>query len=208
MPLFFQQAVDNDTRLAVWHITEDEGFFDVPLQRSITHPHKRRQHLAGRYLLRFLCPGFPLDLIRIADTRKPFLEDEAYHFSVSHCGDYAAAIVSPERRVGIDIEIPTDKVERIRHKFLSEGEEERLAPAKGLLGPVQLATLLWSVKEAAFKWYGKGNVDFRDDMPVQELRPGAGGAYSVPVHFGKELQQPLHAQARLWDGLVLSYISQ
>src|SRR6476661_7771594 len=109
MPIFYQHEVDNDCRLAVWHITEDEAFFDVPLQRAITHPHKRLQHRAGRYLLRHLFPDFPLELILVADTRRPFLENEAYHFSVSHCGDYAAAIVSRNRRVGIDIEIPLEK---------------------------------------------------------------------------------------------------
>ncbi|GAA4328165.1 4'-phosphopantetheinyl transferase family protein [Flaviaesturariibacter amylovorans] len=207
MPLFYQQAVDNDTQLAVWHLTEDEAFFDVPLQRAITHPHKRRQHLAGRYLLRLLCPEFPLDLIRIADTRKPFLDDEAFHFSVSHCGDYAAAIVSPVRRVGIDIELPTNKVQRIRHKFLSEGEEARIAAPGDVLAPVQLATLVWSAKEAAFKWYGKGNVDFRADMPVQALSLDADGHFTVGLRFGKELEQPLIAQGRLFDGLCLSFIA-
>jgi hypothetical protein len=39
----------------------------------VTHPLKRLQHLAGRFLLQFLCPGFPYELIRIADTAKPYL---------------------------------------------------------------------------------------------------------------------------------------
>src|SRR5688500_14753910 len=103
MPIFFQQDIDGDTKLAVWKIEEEESFFNVPLHRDITHPHKRLQHLAGRYLLRHLFPAFPLDLIKIADTRKPYLDNEAYHFSISHCSDYAAAIVSRSKRVGVDI---------------------------------------------------------------------------------------------------------
>ena len=88
MPLFYQQDIDLNTRLAVWKIEEDESWFldQVPLQRDITHPHKRLQHLAGRYLLKRLFPEFPVSLIQVADTRKPFLEDEAFHFSISHCG--------------------------------------------------------------------------------------------------------------------------
>src|SRR3982751_6740641 len=126
MPIFFQQDIDPSTRLAIWKIEEEESFFlrHVPLQREITHPHKRLQHLAGRYLLKYLYPHFPTELIRIADTRKPFLEDEAYHFSISHCGDYAAVIVSSSSRVGIDLEIISDKPARIMHKFLSEEELE------------------------------------------------------------------------------------
>jgi len=66
----------------------------VPLQNNITHPHKRLQHLAGRLVLSELYEDFPIKLIQIADTKKPFLPDEAFHFSISHCGEYAAAIVS------------------------------------------------------------------------------------------------------------------
>src|SRR6185295_7289176 len=107
-------------------IEETEDFFknNVPLHRDVTHPRKRLQHLAGRFLLQFLSPAFPYELIRIADTRKPFLPGEQYHFSISHCGDYAAAIVSSEWRVGIDIEIPVEKLQRIRDKFLSIEEIE------------------------------------------------------------------------------------
>src|SRR6476659_9818234 len=124
MPVFYQQTIDRHTKLGIWKIEESEQFFleTVPLHKEITHPHKRLQHLAGRYLLRYLFPDFPYELIQIADTHKPFLANEAYHFSISHCGDFAAAIVSNESRVGIDIEIPTEKIERISAKFLNEEE--------------------------------------------------------------------------------------
>ena len=112
MPLVYQQNINEATKLAVWHIVEEEDFFlkRVPLQKEITHPHKRLQHLAGRYLLTELFDDFPLELIQIADTKKPFLPNEAYHFSISHCGDYAAVIVSSINRVGTDIEIVSEKV--------------------------------------------------------------------------------------------------
>src|SRR5687768_3039321 len=108
MPVFYQQDINATTRLGIWRINEDEAFFKklVPLHRDVTHAHKRLQHLAGRFLLKYLFPDFPSEQVLIADTKKPFLPGEAYHFSISHCGDYAAAIVSKDMRVGIDIEIP------------------------------------------------------------------------------------------------------
>src|SRR5438270_10925403 len=103
MPMFYQHTINDTTKLGLWHIAETESFFlqKVPLKRDITHWLKRLQHLAGRYLLQELFPGFPHHLIEIADTRKPFLPNEEYHFSISHCGEYAAAIVSKHDRVGI-----------------------------------------------------------------------------------------------------------
>src|SRR5215470_6778588 len=126
MPIFFQQQINDTTRLGIWKIEETEEFFksNVPVHRDVTHPHKRLQHLAGRFLLQYLFPAFPYELIQIADTRKPFLPNEEYHFSISHCGDYAAAIVSKDRRVGIDIEIPVEKILAIQNKFLSVEEKK------------------------------------------------------------------------------------
>ena len=122
MPLVYQHTINSNTKAALWHIQEDEAFFleRVPLKRDVSHPHKRLQHLAGRYLLPALFEDFPLEEILIADTRKPFLPDEKYHFSISHCGDYAAAIVSSTQRVGVDIEKGSEKILRVSHKFLTD----------------------------------------------------------------------------------------
>lgn len=167
MPLFYQQDINLTTRLGIWKIEEEADFFlrSVPLQREIAHPHKRLQHLAGRFLLPFLFPDFPYSEILIADTRKPFLQDEQYHFSISHCGDYAAAIVSATDRVGIDIEIITPRVDKIKHKFLHP-DELNFVKSYPLEKQICLLTLLWSCKEAMFKWWGRGDVDFSEVMRV------------------------------------------
>ncbi|MDP4131233.1 MAG: 4'-phosphopantetheinyl transferase superfamily protein, partial [Bacteroidota bacterium] len=154
MPLFYQHNINESTRLAIWHIEEDESFFlkRVPLKRDVSHPQKRLQHLAGRYLLTELFRDFPLSEILIADTRKPYLPDEKYHFSISHCGFFAAAIVSSRYRVGIDVEHAGPGIERIREKFLSRKE---LAVAFNGLDRsghrLRQLTLLWSAKESVFK---------------------------------------------------------
>ena len=204
MPIFFQQEVDAFTRVGIWKIEEEEDFFDVPLQKEITHPHKRLQHLAGRWLLSYLFPDFPLDLIRIADTRKPFLEDEAYHFSISHCGDFAAAIVSRQNRVGVDIEYASGKVERIQHKFISIPESEMLKDNNEVPG-LSYPTLIWSAKEAVFKWYGQGGVDFRGHMELKSIVPNETGWESV-VLFKKNSEIFLDLHSRFFNDLCLSYV--
>lgn len=206
MPLFYQQDINESTRLAVWKITEPEDFFlaHVPLQRSITHPHKRQQHLAGRYLLPYLFPDFPHGEIEIADTKKPFLPDEQYHFSISHCADYAAAIVSSTARVGIDIEMITPRVGKIKHKFL---HPEELNFANGYPDDKQVAllTLLWSAKEAMFKWWGRGDVDFSEVMRTHAFAMSQQG--KIDAYFQKEeFLQNLQLYYRLRDGLSLVWV--
>ena len=174
MPLVYQQNINEATKLAVWHITESEDFFlkKVMLSNAITHPHKRLQHLAGRYLLTELYENFPLELIKIADTKKPFLADEAFHFSISHCGDYAAAIASKTNRVGVDIEVISEKIERIRDKFLSAEEQKMVSGitnTQHTRSNAQMLTLAWGIKETIFKWYGSGGVDFREHMHIKNI---------------------------------------
>ena len=204
MPIFFQQQINESTRLGVWKIEETEEFFkaNVPQHRAVTHPHKRLQHLAGRFLLQYLFPDFPYELIQIADTRKPFLPDEQYHFSISHCGDYAAAIVSKESRVGIDIEIPTEKISRIMYKFLSAKEHELFHLIQPDNDRIPFSTLLWSAKESVFKWYGDGGVDFRKEIQLKKQHEGNETIESL---FSKNSSE-LIIHYRQFDHLVLAWV--
>jgi phosphopantetheinyl transferase len=166
MPLVYQQNINAVTKMGVWHIAETEDFFaTVPLQKEITHWHKRLQHLAGRFLLQELYPDFPLQLIKIASTRKPFLENEAYHFSISHCKDYAAVLISKTQRAGVDIEQVSEKIGAIIPKFLTS-EEFFLLPRGAI---EKTATLFWSVKESVYKWQGTGGTDFKEHIRVQKF---------------------------------------
>ena len=203
MPIFYQHRINDNTRLGIWKIEETEDFFkgNVPQHRDVTHPHKRIQHLAGRFLLQFLFPDFPYHLVQIADTDKPFLSGDEYHFSISHCGDYAAAIVSKEDRVGIDIEIPDKKIIRIRDKFLSPDEKVKWS-VEGSDPDPRTITLLWSCKEAVFKWYGDGGVDFSEQI---QLKQQDNGNEIVDCFFAKN-QSGLSVHYNMFDHLVLTWV--
>lgn len=225
MPLFYQHNINETTKLGIWDIREGEDFFlhKVPLQHNVSHPHKRLQHLAGRYLLQFLFPGFPYELIKIADTRKPFLTNEAFHFSISHCGHYAAALVSKFNRVGVDIEMVKPMIEKLKYKFLSEDEitlllqrNARLQPglpnfklqpsnSKLLTPDSRLLTILWSAKESLFKWFGNGEVDFKQHMQIHSINGNMLEGQLVCT-FRKKFFSELIVRYLLFDDLVLAWV--
>lgn len=198
MPLVYQQNINLTTKLGVWYIAEEKDFFlqQVPLQRQITHPRKQLQHLAGRYLLKALYPDFPYELIRIADTRKPFLENETYHFSISHCGDYAAAMVSSSERVGVDVELITQKVASVKHKFLSDREQTMIRAIENVSFELlydSLLTAAWSIKEALYKWYGDGEIDFKEHLQIDEIHlTGDGGVAHCTVKKNRPIPLQVH----------------
>jgi phosphopantetheinyl transferase len=219
MPLFYQHNINRSTKLGVWRIEEVEDFFlqKVPLKRNVSHSHKRLQHLAGRYLLPFLFHDFPLEEIVIADTCKPFLENERYHFSISHCGNFAAAIVSVKKRVGIDVEFVTPRIQNIAKKFLGETEAsffnedyQLFLEQWGLKEKmyIEFLTLIWSAKEAIYKWYGKGEVDFKEHMQLDGAITFHENEWmELPFIFCKEEIIPITIHAKIFDDWVLAWVA-
>ena len=167
VPLIYKSDLNSSAKIGVWYITEKEEYFlgKVTLHREITHWHKRLQHLAGRLLLKELFPDFPVELILVATTRKPYLAEDPFHFSISHCGDYVAVIVSRYKRVGVDIELIKGKALALMNKFLTDEEILHLNAENNK----EVATLCWCVKESIFKWQGKGGVDFRGDIDIHKI---------------------------------------
>jgi phosphopantetheinyl transferase (holo-ACP synthase) len=219
MPLFYQHTINGNTKLGVWRIEEAEDFFleKVPLKRDVFHPFKRLQHLAGRYLLPVLYEDFPLEEIIIADTRKPFLENEKYHFSISHCGEYAAAIVSLKSRVGVDVEFVTPRIQHISKKFLGEKEQHFFnEDYQGFLDQwglkekiyIEFLTLIWSAKEAIYKWNGRGQVDFKEHIQLYgAITFHENDWMELPFIFSKEYPIPLTVYAKIFEGVVLAWVA-
>ena len=170
MPLVYQQNINGFATVGVWHITEEENFFlkKVSAQKEIHHPHKRIQHLAGRYLLKEINSAFPVNDIIVASSGRPYLEDDKHYFSISHCGNYAAVIISDIKTVGIDIEKPDQRIEKIKNKFTVDRELELFTNADFSLS--QKLTFIWSIKEAMFKWFGDGVVDFKKHLCIESIQ--------------------------------------
>jgi len=166
MPLYQQWHPETETAIAIWKTEESEEFFirETGFHSDRKHPIRRLEHLTGRFLLRHLDPDFPIHKIEISPLRKPFLPPaENRHFSISHSFPYIAAAISRSKNIGVDIQIFREKIIRLQHKFLSEKEQEHFRNDTGKL------TLAWSVKEAVFKWYGAGELDFIEHMPIRQV---------------------------------------
>ncbi len=208
MPLYYQQNINEFTKMAVWKIEEPVEFFSETLivNPFISHPSQQLQHLAGRYLLQLLYPNFPVEQIQISESRKPFLPNQSYFFSISHCEGYAAAIVSTYYGIGIDIEVITARVDKVKHKFLSAAElmdwristlqyEDRMATL----------TLLWSCKEAIFKWWGSGDIDFSKSILINSNALCQEGL--LEARFYKEdIETKLDLNYQLKNGLSLVWV--
>ena len=159
--------------------------------------------MAARVLLKELYEDFPLHLIRIAETRKPFIPDDLFHFSLSHCGNYAAAIVSRQGRVGVDIEIPQQKIAALKHKFLGDAELSMLQ-FEGY-NQLQSLTLAWSIKETIFKWYAHGQVNFKMHIHINTCKV-EDNQFTAHCTFLKENPIPLKVCGLFFNNNCLTWL--
>ncbi len=172
MPLFFQKNISQESRLGIWQITEAESFFLQKINpvKSINHPLKRVQHLSANYLLTELFPGFPQSSIKISESDKPFLPSCEYFFSVAHTKNFAAALVSTKNVAGIDIEPVSGKPFLLKDKFLQQYEILKIGQGHFIPGNKNIRfTMAWCVKEAIYKWWGKGGISLKNNIEISGM---------------------------------------
>ena len=180
MPLFKQLQVAG-ADIIIWHITEEEQYFVAQsgLISNKIHLKKRLEFLASRYCLKLLLPHIELSDIVKDEEGKPYLLSHDVQFSISHSYPYVAVALHREKAIGIDIQTLQEKILRLQPKFLSP-EEMSLC-----LNNIRYITAAWCCKEAMYKKYALGGLDFKLHMPVTrlELPNGTGNA---TIHFNKD----------------------
>lgn len=153
----------------MWKITEDADFFLEKLQlnqqeqdfiSNIKNGKRYLHWLSSRVMLRELLETNLFIEILADEKGKPFLKNFPHKISISHSHDMAAVMISKYHEVGIDIEHIHPKVEKIAHKFLSQKELDELDPRYR----TEHLIICWCAKEALFKLYAKGAVDFKQHL--------------------------------------------
>lgn len=157
----------DNARLLVWEINQsiDElvsGFEDFTLFAAdfekINSDKRKLEFLGTRWLLKILMEK-ESNVLYTTDG-KPYLNDESYHISLSHSGKWMAVMIHPTKVVGIDIECPTDKIQKVYKRFLSETEQAELSDGRD----IKQLQIAWSAKEALYKIIGKEAIDFANQL--------------------------------------------
>ncbi len=171
MPIINTIKPNKDTILAIWKITEtienllvqvDFNKYDQASYDVISNDEKKLEWLSSRLTIRYLVEEIGGEYLGIIKDKhnKPYLKDINYHLSISHSFPYAAAIIHKVNPVGIDIEMPRDKIRRISQRFLSDIE------LKAANENIDALSIYWSAKETLYKIYGKKKLIFRQNIRV------------------------------------------
>lgn len=194
-----QKYLNDTTEMAVWKITESveelRNLLWMFEHEEFKFESRNLHWLASRVVLQELLKTdskLPLQLLKMPNGR-PYIEGMDCRISLSHSGIYAAAIKSTTGSVGIDIEETTERIKKIARKFINDYEWQYLEGENDL----ETMYLLWAGKEAIFKWYGDGGVDFKHHMKI--LLPLAKDADTVDAILSKNGEQKLTLHTSLMD---------
>lgn len=142
------------------------------------------------YLLKKELGAEEIDLHH-TNNGKPFLRSSLINISVSHSHGLLALAWCKHAEIGVDVELIRDKVLRLRHKFLSDAEQQ-YAQAND----VEKNLIFWSAKESMFKLYAKGGVDFIEHLKISNFDRKESGIFSAQILM-KDCNMNLQVEYRI-----------
>lgn len=167
MPIIINNRLPGNSKIGVWKLSEETKTLEdvFPLlsdeqdyYSNIKNEKRKREWLVARILLTELLER--RFFINYTEHGKPFIKDCETNISISHSKNFVSVILSNKLIPGVDIEHMSDRIDKVKHKFLDEDE---LTWCLSL----ESKTLCWSAKEAIFKTYEK-ELNFHE-IQIQEF---------------------------------------
>ena len=208
MPIIFNKEINTDCKLAVWEITESADWFKQQLLldgteetflSSIKNEHRRMHWLSSRVLLRTLLnTNLFIDLAN-DENGKPEVRNFEVHISLSHSHKRSALILNHCNPVGIDVEHFDPKIEKISSRFVNQEEQKCLTENKR----IEQLFKIWCAKEAAYKWYGKKQLDFKKHLTLKNFESKNDSPFLIIEK--EKLHQTLTIGFEILDDYLLSW---
>lgn len=184
----------DDATIGLWKM--EEGEFDSSCNaylhevlneaREMFKSNMRRmEYVCERALLMEMMNGRVVEITHNRDG-KPMLFG-CKNISISHTKGYVSIILSATKRVGIDIEFVSNRVEKIAKRFMRDDESAH--DTRSLL-------LHWCAKETIYKLFSSDHLDFMD------IKVNAGECVTV-TNLRDNITLPLYVENT--DTYVLTY---
>lgn len=208
--------------LGLWHRTETPAALWALLPPALVPGYQARQPatadanrcgqwLAARVLLHqllaeaFAAPPGSIWLSNAASGRPQLCGavPPAAAVSLSHSGEWAAALVNTAGPVGVDIELIRDKAQRLASKFLSAPE----TAAAALTPTPAHYTLLWSAKETLYKLANQRGLIFKTQLLLGTFVAAGAGTIPGTLLVDGQATRHLICYCQPAAGYVLTYAS-
>lgn len=205
MPVF-KKYTKKTAKIGIWKLSEEVDElankiydqltdYEKNKYRKFKSKNRRKEWLATRILLKTLKKS-PLNIkISYNNACKPYLKNE--FIGISHSKEFVGIILSTKNNVSIDVEKIAKKAQKISHKFLSKKEQQIFNTNN-----IKHSTLLWSIKETVYKYYGKKKLPFIEGIKVLNKKIENKGQMKTLL-LNKKI---LKVNYEIIDNNVLTYI--
>lgn len=185
MPIVWSKNLAKKGKIAIWEISESEEELYNMLQLDEKEQQhfqtlslaRQKQWLGSRVLLRTLLQTEQPIELNIDEQRKPFLNNFPFEISISHANHMAAVIIYEGKKVGIDIEKISERILKIKNKFLSTEELDFVSSTNEL----EQLHVCWGAKESLFKLYGKGSLPFIEGIKINAFEYSKTGQVAASI---------------------------
>ena len=185
MPIVWSKNLAEKGKIAIWEISESEEELYNMLQLDEKEQQhfqalskaRQKQWLGSRVLLRTLLQTEQPIELNIDEHRKPFLNNFPFEISISHANHMAAVIIYEGKKVGIDIEKISERILKIKNKFLSTEELKFISSTNEL----EQLHVCWGAKESLFKLYGKGSLPFIEGIKINAFEYSKTGQVAASI---------------------------
>jgi 4'-phosphopantetheinyl transferase len=209
MPLLYVREMNRDCQWGLWQITEPVAELrrrlppnphDTDYLGSITHEGRLQQSLASRVLIREMLRRWQLEYPGIIrnGAGKPQLAQLSCQIALSHTSGFAAAIIHRRLKVGIDVELIREKLQRVAARYLSPDEQMHAGADLGKL------CVYWCAKEALYKMYGQPALSFREDIRMQHFTLSPQGNVSGEI-VRDSIFAPVTVNYEYFSDFVVAY---
>ncbi|PVX49954.1 4'-phosphopantetheinyl transferase superfamily protein [Balneicella halophila] len=174
MPLYSTRHINDHSVLAVWRIEEgvDELRRQVYLSKkdeemfATFHSEKRcKEWLASRLLTQMMLEE---DVsISYEPTGKPYILNSEWEISITHKNEFIGVVLGKNRRVAVDIELLSTRLDKVYDYFLRPEELNSLVRGERSF---QLH-LIWCAKECLVKIANRKDLRVLEDMYVHPINP-------------------------------------
>jgi len=168
MPLYKSIALNSQTIVKIWNISEPKDFFYdhivlKPESLERVNGMKSELHQRGFLSVRMLLAEFGYtDEDLVYDSfGKPHLKDGKY-ISITHSYTFSAVVIS-SKAVGVDIEKQREKIIKIAPKFIGYEAVYLKGDSSNL---IQKLTWIWCIKESLYKLFATPGMVFKTHFLV------------------------------------------
>jgi len=166
MPLIERFISSHGAEVGVWQIEETLDWYCSAMPNIMVPKYRRNEHLLEFFAVRALFHELGYQPAALSHHGNGHPVFPSKFVSLTHCFPLVAVAIS-SLPVGIDVQKPVAKLERIMPRYLNEHEIEMSASNP------DLPLWLWSAKEVIFKKFPLMHLAFKDQISLQELGSGS-----------------------------------